>query len=78
MAQLYLDGEVLGKKHYRDLLHIAYAVISHCDYIISWNFKHFVNIQTITRVNAVNRDNHLSPLFILSPEAFIGESYVND
>jgi len=30
-----------------DCRHIAIETITGCKYIVSWNFKHFVNIKTI-------------------------------
>lgn len=73
LADLYVESGVLGSKHIRDLTHIAYAVVARCDYIISWNFEHFVNTKTISRVNAVNRLNNYSDVFIVSPHPILGE-----
>ena len=63
----FINFGVLSRKHYNDLLHIAYAVVAGCDYIVSWNFKHFVNINTIDRVNATNLINGYPPIKIISP-----------
>ncbi len=38
-----------------DLRHISVAVIADCDFIVSWNFKHFVNVNVINKVQAVNK-----------------------
>ena len=51
----YLEYGVLNEKSRDDCRHIALATVSECDYIISWNFKHFVNIKTIDKVQAVNK-----------------------
>lgn len=69
LAEKYLQEQVLGGQHYRDLAHIAYAVVSDCDFIISWNFKHFVNPQTSIRVNATNARYGYRSVTILSPAA---------
>jgi predicted nucleic acid-binding protein len=63
----FINFGVLSHRHYNDLLHIAYAVAEQCDCIVSWNFKHFVNINTIDRVNAVNLINGYPPVKIVSP-----------
>ena len=63
----FINFSVLSRKHYNDLLHIAYAVVAGCDCIVSWNFKHFVNINTIDRVNATNLLNGYPPIKIISP-----------
>jgi hypothetical protein len=73
LAWLYVVEDVLSDNHINDLTHIAYAVIARCDYIISWNFKHFVNVKTISRVNAVNAVNQYPNIVIITPEAIIGE-----
>jgi len=73
LVRTYIEEKVLDAKHYRDLTHIAYAVIARCDYIVSWNFKHFVNPNTISRVNTVNRMYNYSAAYIVSPHVFTGE-----
>ena len=73
LAQLYIDAEVLSQKHINDLRHVAYAVLSRCDYIVSWNMKHLVRVWTIERVNAVNFENHYPTIQIVTPEVFTGE-----
>jgi len=73
LAQLYVAAEVLSNKHINDLRHVAYAVLSRCDYIVSWNMKHLVRVWTIERVNAVNFENHYPTIQIVTPEVFTGE-----
>lgn len=34
-------------------LHIAIAILNKCDVIISWNFKHLVNIKTVRGTRAI-------------------------
>lgn len=45
---------ILSEKHYDDCLHIACAVITDCDYLLSWNFKHIVKVKTINGVRSIN------------------------
>jgi len=54
LAARYLDAGILRQKSYDDCQHIAYACVYNCDMIISWNFKHLVNVKTITGVKSVN------------------------
>jgi len=68
---MYLQYNVLSKKNMVDLAHIACAVSNDCDYIISWNFKHFVNIKTINRVNAVNLLLGYREIKIISPSMLL-------
>ena len=68
----YLKFEVLSAKNRDDLRHIALATILACDIIVSWNFKHFVNIKTITKVQAVNQLQGYPEVKILPPSMIIG------
>ena len=64
---------MLKEKSYDDCLHIAYAVIHHCDVIVSWNFKHLVNFRTIDKVKIVNAINRYKEISIISPTMLIEE-----
>ena len=63
----YLRQYVLSDKHKDGLRQIAIATVNQCDYIVSWNFKHFVNINVINRANAVNKLNGYRDVFIIPP-----------
>jgi predicted nucleic acid-binding protein len=71
LAEKYLIYNVLSEKNRTDLTHIACAVLNDCDYIISWNFKHFVNIKTINKVNAVNLLLGYREIKIISPSMLL-------
>ncbi len=58
---------LLGKTSYADCLHIALATIYHADFLISWNFKHIVNVQRIMGYNSINIKNGYKQLEIRSP-----------
>ena len=55
-----------------DLRHIAIAVNNNCKYIVSWNFKHFVNPKTMNAVAAINKLNNLNDVTIVSPSMMLG------
>lgn len=38
---------ILTEKSFDDCQHIGAIVINECGFIISWNFKHIVNVKTI-------------------------------
>jgi hypothetical protein len=54
LADKYLAAGILRPKSFDDAQHIAYACVYNCDMIVSWNFKHMVNIKTIAGVKSVN------------------------
>lgn len=72
LANTYLHSGVLKEKSIDDLIHIATATLNECRYIVSWNFKHFVNPKTINAVNTINLSLHLSQISIFSPSMMLG------
>lgn len=72
LTQKYMDYGVLKEKSRDDCRHIALATISDCDYVISWNFKHFVNIRTINKVQAVNKLLGYRKIKIVTPPMLLG------
>lgn len=72
LANIYLQNGVLKEKSLDDLTHIALATLNDCRYIVSWNFKHFVNPKTIKAVNAINLSLNLSQVDIFSPSMMLG------
>ena len=71
LATQYIKEKVVGKTSFADCLHIALATISRADYLISWNFKHIVNVERIRGYNAINIKNGYKQLEIRSPRDFI-------
>jgi len=73
LANEYIKAGVLKQKSYDDCLHIAFSVISNCDVIVSWNFKHLVNFKTIDKVKIVNTINRYREISIVSPTMLVEE-----
>ena len=71
LAEEYVNKKVLVKKNIADCTHIALSVINRCDYLVSWNFRHLVNVQTIEGVRIVNAVNHYQEIKIVSPNMFL-------
>lgn len=71
LADEYLEHGVLNPKSRDDCRHIAVATISGCKYIVSWNFKHFVNIKTINKVQAVNKLLDYNEISIVPPSMML-------
>lgn len=67
LATEYIDEKVVGKTSYADCLHIALATIFQADLLISWNFKHIVNVERIRGYNSINLKNGYKQLDIRSP-----------
>lgn len=71
LAQKYLDEKVVGQTSADDCRHIATATINQVDYLVSWNFKHIVNVFKIRGYNAVNLRCGYPPLDIRSPKEIV-------
>lgn len=71
VAQQLIDMGILTQKSYDDCQHIASAVIYGCDCIISWNFRHIVNIKTIRGVRAITNLKGYKPIEILNPTVLL-------
>jgi len=54
LAAQYVVENVVGKSSLDDCRHIAIATLVHADVLVSWNFKHIVNIDRIHGYNSVN------------------------
>lgn len=67
LATEYVSEKVVGQTSYSDCLHIALATINQADLLISWNFKHIVNMQRIRGYNSINIKNGYKQLEIRSP-----------
>lgn len=72
LADAYIREGVVGKSSRDDCLHIAIASISKVDILVSWNFKHIVNIYRIRGYNAVNLQHGHETLEIRSPKEIVG------
>jgi predicted nucleic acid-binding protein len=67
LATKYISEKVVGQTSYSDCLHIALATSNQADLLISWNFKHIVNINRIRGYNSINIKNGYTQLEIRSP-----------
>ncbi|MCL2065638.1 MAG: PIN domain nuclease [Candidatus Cloacimonetes bacterium] len=62
---------ILPKKSRNDRLHIGSAIVSSCNYIVSWNFKHLVKIKTVNGVRAITNLHGFNPIDIIAPASLI-------
>ena len=71
LADCYLAENVVGKTSREDCLHIALATVYRADILVSWNFKHIVNVKRIRGYNAVNLKYGYATIDIRSPKEII-------
>ena len=60
---------------YIDSIHIATATLYNFDAIVSWNFKHIVNLETIKEIHEINRKSSLPSIEIVSLTDLTGGRY---
>ena len=71
LADKYIDAKVVGKTSRADCQHIAMATISNADVLVSWNFKHIVNLEKIRGYNGINYQNGYKMIEIRTPKEIV-------
>jgi len=71
LGEQYLKGGVVGKTSRTDCRHIALATLVNADILVSWNFKHIVNIARIRGYNSVNLKQGHRVLEIRTPREIL-------
>ena len=71
LAEEYLGEKIVGQSSRDDCLHIAIATINKVDILVTWNFKHIVNIKKIRGFNSINIKHGYHTLEIRSPKEVI-------
>lgn len=54
LSEAYISAGVLTTSMRADAQHIAMATVARVDVLVSWNFKHIVNLRRIHGYNSVN------------------------
>ena len=67
LAEEYIKEKIVPGRFKNDAIHIAVAVINNVEFLVSWNFKHLVNIKTRQMVNLVNAKNGYENIEIIAP-----------
>jgi predicted nucleic acid-binding protein len=67
LAEDYIGQAVVSRRMLADALHIALATVARVDVLVSWNFRHIVNLDRIHGFNAVNLRAGYPLLEIRSP-----------
>ncbi|MFI5200991.1 MAG: PIN domain protein [Candidatus Kapaibacterium sp.] len=71
LTDAYLLAKVVTPKYREDAAHIAHATVGGADVLVSWNFRHIVNLSRIEGFNAVNEKHGYPHIEIRSPEELI-------
>lgn len=72
LGETYVEEKVVGPTSLDDCIHIATATLNKVDILVSWNFRHIVNIFRIRGCNSVNLRSGYRTLEIRSPKEIVG------
>lgn len=79
LANLIVEEGILKPKSMDDATHIAIAILSNANMILSWNFKHLVNYNTINGVRQICFMKHLNRIIdICSPYVLLENEEDNE
>jgi len=67
LCSAYITAGALGAASEDDALHVALASLAQVDAILSWNFKHIVNLNRMRIFHQVNQEWGLPLIEICSP-----------
>ena len=67
VAEKFIELGILSRKSIDDCRHIAAAIVSGCDMIVSWNFKHVTNPKTVQGAKAVTSLTGYKEILIFTP-----------
>lgn len=73
LAEQLLEQAALPRKAAVDALHIAIAVVSGMDYMLTWNCTHIANATMRGRIESICRSNGYEPPIICTPEELMGD-----
>ena len=71
LADQYIVANVVGHTSRADCQHIAMATLAKADVLVSWNFKHIVNLDKIRGYNGINYQLGHHMLEIRTPKEII-------
>ena len=71
LAEAYIGAGALGEAAHMDALHVAAATVAGADLIVSWNFKHIVQVGKIRRFISVNLMHGYQAIDIRSPREVV-------
>ena len=71
LADQYIFAKVVGQTSRADCQHIAMATIIKADVLVSWNFKHIVNLDKIRGYNGINYQLGYNMIEIRTPKEII-------
>ncbi len=73
LSEMYIAAGAVPAQYDNDARHIAVATVHHIPVIVSWNFRHLVNIETKRKINSVNLRAGYPLIDLVSPWEVVHE-----
>jgi hypothetical protein len=73
LAEAYIAAAVLSPRMRADAQHIAIATVGRVDVLVSWNFRHIVNLERIHGYNSVNLRKSYPMIEIRTPREVLSD-----
>lgn len=67
LALAYIEAGAIPADYEDDARHIAIATLNDVNVVVSWNFRHMVNVERKRRINSVNLREGFPLIDIVSP-----------
>lgn len=67
LASSYVEQQIIPQKAFEDAVHLAVAVLTGIDYLVSWNCKHIVNPVIKGKIKDFNDSLGLKTPYICTP-----------
>ena len=77
LANEYIVAKAVGPTSRADCQHIAMATLAKADILVSWNFKHIVNLDKIRGYNGINYQLGHNMIEIRTPKEIISYDTTN-
>ena len=71
LAAAYIRQGIVPEKYADDAQHVAVCTVAGIEYLVSWNFKHLVNVERKKGFNGTNLLHGYRNVSIVSPQEFI-------
>ena len=78
LADRIIKRGYLPKRSVNDSLHIAAGIIAGCDYVVSWNMKHMVNVKTNKNIRHIVIDEGYKEILLVPPSMILGGNDLNE
>lgn len=78
LASKFIEFGVLTSKSVNDCRHIAAALMSSCDIVVSWNFHHMVNAKTIRGTKVISASEGFKDIIICTPTMLVSGDFDNE